>query len=99
HDLVLHPFPTRRSSDLWHASSYPPPMGKRSKKNDTALIGLLVIVGLPIMAIVALYEAIGPYAFFGSIIALVVGYVWHQVHRAKRSEEHTSELQSRFDLV
>src|SRR5699024_10041421 len=29
----------------------------------------------------------------------LVVYLWHVVRYGKRSEEHTSELQSRFDLV
>jgi Domain of unknown function (DUF4041)/Meiotically up-regulated gene 113 len=61
-------------------------MGRRTKKSDAALISLLIIVGLPIAAAMALYEAMGPVLFFGSLFAIVAGYIWYLIYRAKEQE-------------
>src|SRR5699024_11962185 len=89
HDL--HSFPTRRSSDLrvhlpfffWRIK-----IGPSSKliALNTA-ISLLIIIGLVIRTTPSLIACLESNDFTNSILS------------DSRSEEHTSELQSRFDLV
>src|SRR5437868_11984447 len=87
HNLVLHSFPTRRSSDLVLAS--------------IAVIFLVVFLFLR----VGFVEPFGVPT--GSMAPTLIGNhregpcprCGYPVRVGLRSEEHTSELQSRFDLV
>src|SRR5699024_11976412 len=87
HHRELHSFPTRRSSDL-------------EGKGDVAqeLLGAVLARRLPLLV----GELLGPVAVVddrrpvGVPVARRTGEVEEVEHR---SEEHTSELQSRFDLV
>src|SRR5699024_11793781 len=92
----LHLFPTRRSSDL-------------------KLKAIAKFIGAPLLATMLLAEQVKPKDFYQSEgdddsdiqnkIDRAVRYIlsdpdWGSVApKALRSEEHTSELQSRFDLV
>src|SRR5207249_11097214 len=96
---VLHSFPTRRSSDLW----------VESVGMYTAAIAAIGVAAAEFLVrltgwdsgsipwlgagLVALFTAV-------NLIGVASGrWVQNLVTAAKRSEEHTSELQSRFDLV
>src|SRR5699024_12868783 len=83
---ALHSFPTRRSSDLDHV---PPGVGTVAQllHHLGDLVDAVPIRGWPRTP---LHPIDGP-QFAGLIGPLVPD--------AHRSEEHTSELQSRFDLV
>src|SRR5699024_12385743 len=81
--VVLHSFPTRRSSDLVAVEDLPDLYGR---SNDTGGMG---------------HHPAGegghcpaaPLGTGGEVVGVVL------IYRMIRSEEHTSELQSRFDLV
>src|SRR5207249_10926230 len=90
----LHSFPTRRSSDLafgavwawgkeWDMNTHGPRSYPRMGKTSTK--GFSLIELLIVVFIILIISAIAIPSLFRSKIA--------------RSEEHTSELQSRFDLV
>src|SRR5699024_11742034 len=80
----LHPFPTRRSSDLGLIAVAAGAGGHAGPKSPFALI----------QEIREWFD--GPLALAGSIAK---GDSILAIEPARRSEEHTSELQSRFDLV
>src|SRR5699024_11508040 len=91
--LVLSSFPTRRSSDLGTVS-------------NPFLLGLSAI-GLVAIIVVVQWAARHPDKVEGALLSVLS---WINARRRKpadtgaagvrkRSEEHTSELQSRFDLV
>src|SRR5207249_5167077 len=94
--LALHSFPTRRSSDL--AGSVP--VGNLVFSSDTRTVGQLQDAALnlvrPLFATLPGVSA--PPPFGGSARSIVINLKPERL-RACRSEEHTSELQSRFDLV
>lgn len=72
-------------------------MAKRMTKAEANAIGVLILVALPFVAIAALYQAIGPYAFFGGI-ALVVGcWVWYGAHQRKVRAAHLIALEAEQD--
>src|SRR5438874_10731649 len=82
-----HSFPTRRSSDLGHSG---PVRFERSLELDRARDADVLLA----------------YAMNGEALPHQHGYPlrlivpgWYAVASVKRSEEHTSELQSRRDLV
>src|SRR5207253_8920322 len=95
----LPSFPTRRSSDLILAIL-------------TILVGvLLLLLGIVVIAFSSLLVGVGlplgfglPGSILGALV-LIFGIVWIAVGsgllnlRSWRSEEHTSELQSRGHLV
>src|SRR5206468_9154555 len=85
----LHSFPTRRSSDLSLGRGGPRAVGVR-------------IVGLPADVVhVELVEQLHPDPIFDEAAqdALAEQFARPEALRLVRSEEHTSELQSRSDLV
>src|SRR5206468_10888069 len=87
-----HPLPTRRSSDLAHPRSLEPSRGRFAHGLDrptadvpTLPLELVVIDHvLPLRHVIQ--QAVGFLSFAPTLLA-------------PRSEEHTSELQSRSDLV
>src|SRR5699024_12549383 len=87
HLLVLHSFPTRRSSDLDIAAVAPivVPEMKRKGFDEGHILSVTASCG-------AMAETVPP-----SIVLIIIGAVTST--SISRSEEHTSELQSRFDLV
>src|SRR5690606_41110416 len=97
HHLTLHSFPTRRSSDLTTA------VHGREEAHDTA-IGLqeeiLARVGRGgLAAIVGEERTIGAAVDHEAAASDARGLRLDQVEHQLRSEEHTSELQSRENLV
>src|SRR5699024_12557907 len=88
----LHSFPTRRSSDLKTASFGIEPI-KAIETNKAVSIILLIIVL--------------PYALIIKVLSELNTFFMSENNNTSkccpiiyaRSEEHTSELQSRFDLV
>src|SRR5207249_6769084 len=89
HHRHLHSFPTRRSSDLRLARGYGEPSvgtgGAVVVGNGSGIVGSGVKMIVPVGGGFGLSEVL--LGFVGA-----VGVIF-------RSEEHTSELQSRFDLV
>src|SRR5207249_7207143 len=91
---ALHPFPTRRSSDLFASSiarcrsfvSRAAPIGANGCRREKRNAGCLCRLESFHHRAARLDER-----FHGLII--------FQTSQSFRSEEHTSELQSRFDLV
>src|SRR5699024_12824587 len=78
---ALHPFPTRRSSDLdGYASPFRAKLQVSLGKTEERLIVPFPRGSRRLLAETSANELVPPF-------------------RPKRSEEHTSELQSRFDLV
>lgn len=70
-------------------------MGKRVTKAEANLYLALFIIGAPIAAVVLLYQAIGPYAFFGLIAAAVGLTVWYRIRQAKIQEEQARDRAQR----
>src|SRR5699024_11838554 len=93
----LPPFPTRRSSDLRllqlaTPKAVPPPeLGKRLL--DAWLVAVSGTVTWLVAFVVLLVLGAGDVWIYTGLSGVVVGLL------GMRSEEHTSELQSRFDLV
>src|SRR5699024_11506377 len=90
----LHPFPTRRSSDLaalppsWPTKSISTNPGTASSHSAHVRIGIWLLSNEP--GLVCDRPRASILARSGASLRSMV---------AGRSEEHTSELQSRFDLV
>src|SRR5207249_10712860 len=84
---ILHPFPTRRSSDLF---AYPHSSRDRSSR---ALQMPAPIRGPPLSSSARAIATASRSRFCASSSRA------YPACRSFRSEEHTSELQSRFDLV
>lgn len=60
-------------------------MARRKSKNESALIALAIIVGLPIWAISKITDSIGTGAFITSIIVIVAAIIFYFIgKRAKR---------------
>src|SRR5207249_11781602 len=96
---VLHSFPTRRSSDLaldwWLFFAHGIAQGLRHLINEPAFF--LIVFALVVLS-AALHECGHATACrYGGAHPGVMGVGIYLVW--PRSEEHTSELQSRFDLV
>src|SRR5207249_10402095 len=92
HPRRLHSFPTRRSSDLLER--------QRSRDDYRRLVGIrMEDGGIPRHGYRVLLRGaeVGPVTSGTMSPSLRVGIALASVN--KRSEEHTSELQSRFDLV
>src|SRR5207249_7314412 len=91
---TLHSFPTRRSSDLEPVSSagHPREALTRPCLETPPCQALTLAVALRALADAGL----PPEALVAAVVALLGAAEGIQ---APRSEEHTSELQSRFDLV
>src|SRR5699024_12384818 len=89
--LYLHSFPTRRSSDLWNDvmifNEY------KEMTNMNINWKLIPDEGLEEKRNLALSGGTLPDAFHNASIPV------KDIFKYGRSEEHTSELQSRFDLV
>src|SRR5206468_11531775 len=90
---VLHSFPTRRSSDLLHYAIFLAPW-------YAILPAVLIAALLPHRGVTAIAV---PAALGAIAIALLAvrapSLADRHAERTPRSEEHTSELQSRSDLV
>src|SRR5207247_9000044 len=85
----LHSLPTRRSSDLcYHSTHQRPPIRSSS---STASAGSLMLVAAIFSRRCATEEVPG--------MSRIVAECCSSHASANRSEEHTSELQSRVDLV
>src|SRR5207249_10523682 len=89
---TLHSFPTRRSSDLVEERDE---LEKRRASLDLPLaahrgVGLLLLDEIPL---------VHGDDERGALLPRIVGDLQVLHMHAVRSEEHTSELQSRFDLV
>src|SRR5207249_9583089 len=81
----LHSFPTRRSSDLAAAAGIVAALER--------IPGLAGVVGVP-----SAFALVAGAALLAAVVARA--RTEHRTDpKAERSEEHTSELQSRFDLV
>src|SRR5699024_12619222 len=92
--LTLYSFPTRRSSDLttiYHFLFVPLTIG----------LSFIVAVLQTFWYRTGKHEYLQATQFFGKLflINFAMGVVTGIVQEFQRSEEHTSELQSRFDLV
>src|SRR5699024_12071093 len=71
---------------------------------NITLVGIITTVAVAVLALVSAKAAIRAQYFimFGIILSLLSLYFGSPVEQSNiemRSEEHTSELQSRFDLV
>src|SRR5699024_12283122 len=94
---VLHSFPTRRSSDLMQKDTW------LTEFNSVAIHpeGLNVPVHVDVSSVTVndmvwdKYLDVGLYDTMHDLFVNFIGAVVFSI----RSEEHTSELQSRFDLV
>src|SRR5207249_5513789 len=86
----LHSFPTRRSSDLVGFAPAPPAAGARPARQEAALLFCTKLANRLRVRAEGAGRARGHTAGDRSGVAGAV---------SRRSEEHTSELQSRFDLV
>src|SRR5207249_8477240 len=91
---ALPPFPTRRSSDLTPSLTSP----IRSSKLPPPGAPAISFRHPPIVRMTNTYIA-GALPVGRSPIAAAVSRECSRHTRIPRSEEHTSELQSRFDLV
>src|SRR5207249_7894090 len=95
---ALPSFPTRRSSDLDEAVASAVRAGRLSASADTrSAVGEADVVVVIVPLIVAAADAID----YSNVDAATraVGRSLRRGALVVRSEEHTSELQSRFDLV
>src|SRR5699024_11314916 len=97
--FYLHSFPTRRSSDLKAKSS-----NEKSVIVSSSISAFLGITEPALFGVLTKYKRGLLAATIGSALASafisafgvrIYGYILSSI----RSEEHTSELQSRFDLV
>src|SRR5207249_9111753 len=88
---ALHSFPTRRSSDLGRAGRRARPVMRTSMRAASWLTGAVLAAALAVCAPARARE----------VVRQSDSRIKAQVEEAlkARSEEHTSELQSRFDLV
>src|SRR5699024_12018142 len=98
HHPHLHSFPTRRSSDLileehgWRVSSYTEDGRVEIETETPAGEDFIVCVKVERFP-----EQVAMYAQDFDVDEHVA--LWINAKKNRRSEEHTSELQSRFDLV
>lgn len=63
-------------------------MAKRNSKTDSALIGLLIVIGLPIFLVSKLVDSVGwviPLITVAAVIGLVI---WHLQKKAKKRLEY-----------
>src|SRR5206468_4631065 len=95
---ALHSFPTRRSSDLkdWEQNLLEVALEKVKERVDTdafQMFYLHIVKGWPATKVASTVGAKLPAVYFAKY------KVSRLVKRELRSEEHTSELQSRSDLV
>src|SRR5699024_12174430 len=93
HHRDLHSFPTRRSSDLGHAQRVPVPTGSL-----TELVSVLD-KKVTVEEVNAAMQAAATESFGYNTDPIVSRDIVGISYGSLRSEEHTSELQSRFDLV
>src|SRR5699024_12573205 len=94
----LHSFPTRRSSDLAVERASDLLFGRR--ESGTFDVGRLAQQQLDsLIADFADTRDVHDLTFDRSQVELEVAREKYNTDRSLRSEEHTSELQSRFDLV
>src|SRR5690606_41528814 len=95
----LHSFPPRRSSDLTNPAHRPSSPHPRSVRRMGFVLLLYLVVALLIAAV---GRHVGTRVFLLAAVAPVGALIWLATEYAAvvdRSEEHTSELQSRENLV
>src|SRR5690606_40125266 len=94
----LHSFPTRRSSDLYR-DNWNIQLTKTGFTNAAGhcLVMRTVFNGKPVALVVM--DAFGKYTHFADASRLRTWIETGKVQPVPRSEEHTSELQSRENLV
>ena len=63
-------------------------MAKRSSKIDTALIGLVIVVGIPVFLIGKIVESIGGTGAIILLIAIVGVVIWYQQDKKKKRLEY-----------
>src|SRR5207248_8263867 len=85
----LHSFPTRRSSDLVDSSKWKPPTD--IYETDTALVVYMDIAGMRSEDFTVEYV--------DGVLTIAGERTARRQEGKPRSEEHTSELQSPYDLV
>src|SRR5207249_7676380 len=96
---TLHSFPTRRSSDLRSRSAKlilavtPPPFVRRELKKGSGNRSLLGVVSTESLLACELRTQLTSYHQWRGAVRQLA-----RLSHPRRSEEHTSELQSRFDL-
>src|SRR5699024_11247729 len=95
--LSLHAVPTRRSSDLVADQDEVPGTGRAVQcglEQVTAAEGTVLVTygDVPLLDPATLRELVAEHEGAGAAATVLSA-------RVPRSEEHTSELQSRFDLV
>src|SRR5699024_11977759 len=88
--LHLHSFPTRRSSDLAAESNVP---------GLVSLSSSAFHIGSPLIDILTSAPCFNSLVTKKSGCSSTFPALIYILFSSKRSEEHTSELQSRFDLV
>src|SRR5699024_11504307 len=87
---VLRPFPTRRSSDLFAHAEHTLVAIDPAAGRVRGLAATVTVDGCPHLEQLAVDPAHGRRGIGSALLEEVC---------SRRSEEHTSELQSRFDLV
>src|SRR5207248_6661717 len=92
HYLILHSFPTRRSSDLFRS-------GRHAVLRRIIAIDWNGAIGRKIIQTVSLVPMEMPRKLYYRSDAKDLGGPLSPIEIEKRSEEHTSELQSPYDLV
>src|SRR5690606_39701778 len=94
-DVYLHSFPTRRSSDLTYIKWYVP----NFKRRTAYLYGKIIKSGKD--TLINLKIKPNPVVAIFPILTVLIGLIFIIIAELnnERSEEHTSELQSRENLV
>src|SRR5690606_41156636 len=96
--LFLHSFPTRRSSDLYSYSYSPLDSNNRSTCNSLT-ISIASLTSPSITLGCSTPPRFTSMSIPPSLLTLSINNPCALPNRLKRSEEHTSELQSRENLV
>src|SRR5207249_7961480 len=89
---ALHSFPTRRSSDLPAAATHP-------ESEHRLRLGILCVVSMTLICGCRGWTHDSAAQDFLRSSSTLQQLTLRQFPHKERSEEHTSELQSRFDLV
>src|SRR5699024_11451944 len=93
HHLALHSFPTRRSSDLISQSPFWNSCYEALLIGQSAVLWIFMFYTFAGDALKILVTSIAAEIYTVTLNGIVLAMVNY------RSEEHTSELQSRFDIV
>src|SRR5207249_5385040 len=96
---ALHSFPTRRSSDLMADKAKIDPFAHVVDSDHIEIFPTAgVVIHLPTVHVFGQAVPI-KFMLLMTVCAVLVAWSMIWLGRKMRSEEHTSELQSRFDLV